>query len=77
MKQAYTGCNPRGLTLAHEKALTKMILVLSPAPMPSFAVFPINRKVRRPKRLKFPFLVKSISQEGSVDPRQASIVPRR
>ena len=26
MKQAYTGCNPRGMTLAHDKALTKMIL---------------------------------------------------
>ena len=30
MKQPYTGCNPRGMTLAHDKALTKMILVLSP-----------------------------------------------
>src|SRR6478736_8509710 len=26
MKQAYTGCNPRGMTLAKDKALTKMIL---------------------------------------------------
>ena len=24
MRQAYTGCNPRGLTLAHDKALTKI-----------------------------------------------------
>jgi D-alanine-D-alanine ligase len=63
MKQAYTGCNPRGLTMAHDKAQ-----------VPGFAVFPLNRKVRRPKRLKFPLLVKSISEEGSVGISQASIV---
>src|ERR1700716_700664 len=74
MKQAYTGCNPRGLTLAHDKALTKMILSYHRLQVPNFAVFPMNRKVRRPKRLKFPFLVKSISEEGSVGIAQASIV---
>src|SRR5690348_15963767 len=26
LKQPYTGCNPRGLTIAHDKALTKKIL---------------------------------------------------
>jgi D-alanine-D-alanine ligase len=74
MKQAYTGCNPRGLTLAHDKALTKMILTYHRIPVPNFAVFPMNRKVRRPKRLTFPLLVKSISEEGSVGIAQASIV---
>jgi D-alanine-D-alanine ligase len=74
MKQAYTGCNPRGLTLAHDKALTKMILAYHRLQVPNFAVFPINRKVRRPKRLKFPLLVKSISEEGSVGIAQASLV---
>jgi D-alanine-D-alanine ligase len=57
MKQAYTGCNPRGLTLAHDKALTKMILSYHRLLVPNFAVFPMNRKVKRPKRLKFPLLV--------------------
>jgi D-alanine-D-alanine ligase len=74
MRQPYTGCNPRGLTLAHDKALTKMILSYHRIQVPNFAVFPINRKVRRPKRLKFPLLVKSISEEGSVGIAQASIV---
>ena len=50
MKQAYTGCNPRGMTLAHDKALTKMILSYHRLLVPNFAVFPMNRKVRRPKR---------------------------
>ncbi len=74
MKQAYTGCNPRGLTLAHDKALTKMILAYHRIQVPHFAVFPMNRKVRHPKRLKFPLLVKSISEEGSVGISQASVV---
>ena len=29
LRQPYTGCNPRGLTLAHDKALTKKIRLLS------------------------------------------------
>src|SRR5688572_5777316 len=74
MKQPYTGCNPRGLTLAHDKALTKMILAYHRLQVPNFAVFPIKRKVRRPKRLTFPLLVKSISEEGSVGISQASVV---
>lgn len=74
MKQAYTGCNPRGMTLAHDKALTKMILAYHRLQVPGFAVFPMNRKITRPKRLKFPILVKSISEEGSVGISQASIV---
>src|SRR6266478_9439956 len=72
MKQAYTGCNPRGMTLAKDKALTKMILAYHRIQVPGFAVFRMNRKVHRPKRLKFPLLVKSISEEGSVGIAQAS-----
>ena len=74
MKQAYTGCNPRGMTLAKDKALTKMILAYHRIQVPGFAVFRMNRKVHRPKRLKFPLLVKSISEEGSVGIAQASVV---
>src|SRR4029078_3674063 len=74
MRQAYTRCNPRGLRLAHDKALPKMILAYHRIAVPGFAVFPMNRKVRRPKRLKFPILVKSISEEGSVGIAQAVTV---
>jgi D-alanine-D-alanine ligase len=73
-RQAYTGCNPRGLTVAHDKALSKKILAYHRISVPGFAVFPLNRKVRRPRRLGFPLLVKSISVEGSVGISQASIV---
>lgn len=74
MKQPYTGCNPRGLTISHDKALAKMVLAYHRIHVPAFAVFHMNRVVKRSKRLKFPLLVKSISEEGSVGIAQASIV---
>jgi D-alanine-D-alanine ligase len=74
MKQPYTGCNPRGLMLAHDKALSKKILAFHRILVPGFAVFPLHRKVRRPTRLKYPLLVKSITEEGSVGISQTSIV---
>jgi D-alanine-D-alanine ligase len=74
MKQPYTGCNPRGLTISHDKALAKMVLAYHHIHVPAFAVFHMNRVVKRSKRLKFPLLVKSISEEGSVGIARASIV---
>jgi len=74
LKQPYTGCNPRGLTLAHDKALTKKILSFHRIPVPGFTVFPIGQKVVRPARLRFPLFVKSVVEEGSVGIAQASVV---
>ena len=74
LKQPYTGCNPRGLTLAHDKALTKKILSYHRIAVPGFAVFPIGQKVVRPRRLSFPLFVKSVVEEGSVGIAQASVV---
>jgi len=70
----YTGCNPRGLTLAHDKALSKQILAHHRIPVPGFAVFRQGRKVKRPRRLEFPLLVKSLVDEGSVGIARASVV---
>ncbi len=74
LKQPYTGCNPRGLTLAKDKALTKKILSYHRVALPGFAVYPIGQKVTRPRRLKFPLFVKSVVEEGSVGIAQASVV---
>jgi D-alanine-D-alanine ligase len=41
----YTGCNPRGLTIARDKALTKKILAYHRINVPKFHVFPLKRKV--------------------------------
>jgi D-alanine-D-alanine ligase len=74
IEQPYTGCNPRGLTLARDKALTKKLMAYHRIPAPAFAVFPRRRPVVRPKGLKFPLLVKSVNVEGSIGIVQASIV---
>jgi D-alanine-D-alanine ligase len=62
------------LTLAHDKTLTKKILAYHRIPVPRFAFFPLKRKVRQPKRLRFPVFVKSVSDEGSAGIAQASLV---
>ena len=74
LKVPYTGCNPRGLILARDKALSKKILSYHRVICPEFAVFPLGRPVKRPKSLTFPLIVKSISEEASLGISQASIV---
>ncbi len=74
LRQPYTGCNPRGLTLAHDKALSKKICAYHRIPVPAFAVFPRGRRVRRPRNLEFPLIVKSLTLEGSVGIAHASLV---
>src|SRR5436190_6795845 len=70
----YTGCNPRGLVLARGKDLSKKLLVYHRIPLPAFAVFPKHRKVKRPKRLALPLIVKSLSEDASYGIAQASVV---
>jgi len=70
----YTGCNPRGLVLARGKDLSKKLLSYHRIPVPGFAVFPIGRRVRRPARLPFPLIVKSLSEDASRGIAQASLV---
>jgi D-alanine-D-alanine ligase len=74
LRVPYTGCNPRGLMLARDKALSKTILHYHRIAVPEFAVVHIGRKPRRPKRLRFPLIVKSLTQEGSTGIAQASVV---
>ena len=71
---AYTGCNPRGLVLARDKALSKKILHYHRIRTPRFHVFPQGRKFRLPPRLKYPVIVKSLVAEGSEGIAQRSIV---
>lgn len=73
-RQKYTGCNPRGLTLARDKALTKKILAYHRIAVPRFAVFAPRKKIAVPPRLTFPMFVKSLNEEGSEGISQASLV---
>ena len=70
----YTGCNPRGLMLARDKALSKKLFSLHRIPFPDFMVVPQGRTVKRPKGLSFPLIVKSVTEEASHGISQASIV---
>src|SRR5712671_5763926 len=70
----YTGCNPRGLMLARGKDLSKKLLAYHRIPLPAFAVVPMRRKVRRPGRLLFPLIVKSLNEDSSLGIAQASVV---
>ena len=74
LKLAYTGCNPRGMLLARDKSLSKKLLAYHRIPMPEFEVFRIGRPIRRAKRLLFPLMVKSLTQEASIGISQASVV---
>ena len=74
LKLSYTGCNPRGLLLARDKSLSKKLLSYHRIPVPECEVFRIGRRVRRPKRLAFPLIVKSLTQEASIGISQASVV---
>ncbi len=74
LRVPYTGCNPRGLMLARDKSLSKTILHYHRIAVPDFAVAQLGRKVRQPKRLGFPLIVKSLTQEGSTGIAQASVV---
>ena len=74
LRMPYTGCNPRGLMIAHNKALAKMVCRYHRIRVPEFAVVAVGRKVRRPKRLGFPLIVKSLTEEGSIGISQASVV---
>ena len=65
MKQPYTGCNPRGLMLSHDKALCKQILHFHRISTPHFELYPRGKRVRGPKRLNYPLFVKSSTEDAS------------
>jgi len=74
MRQKYTGCNPRGLLISHDKALSKKILAYHRIPTPKFVVFPQKRAIRPSKRLEYPLLVKSATEDASLGISQSSVV---
>ena len=74
LRMPYTGCNPRGLILARDKALSKKLLAYHRIRVPEFAVVRPGRKPALPKRLAFPLIVKSLFFEASAGISQASVV---
>ena len=74
LRLSYSGCNPRGLVLARDKALSKKLLAYHRIPVPEFTVVRPGRKAVLPKRLAFPLIVKSLFFEASAGISQASVV---
>jgi D-alanine-D-alanine ligase len=70
----YTGCNPRGLVLARDKALSKKVLAYHRIHVPEFAVVRRGQRLRTGRKLTFPLIVKSLTEEASMGISQASIV---
>jgi D-alanine-D-alanine ligase len=74
LRVPYTGCNPRGLILARSKSLSKKLLAYHRIPVPDFLVIPRGHRTRRPKKLGFPLIVKSLTEHASYGISQASKV---
>lgn len=72
----FTGCNPLGILLTRDKALSKKILLHHRIPTPRFHVLPYGRRPKPPRRaLRYPMIVKSVDEEASMGISQASVVP--
>jgi D-alanine-D-alanine ligase len=74
LRLPYTGCNPRGLILARDKALSKKLLAYHRIPVPDFTVVRRGRRPVLSKRMRFPLIVKSLFFEASAGISQASVV---
>ncbi len=70
----YTGCNPHGLALGRNKALSKKVLNYHNIPTPGFFTAELHRQPKVPSHLKYPLIVKSLSEEASLGISQKSVV---
>lgn len=74
LQVTYTGTGPAGLMLCKNKGTSKKILTYHHIKNPHFAVYHRGSRVHRPKKLRFPLLVKPLKEEGSAGIAQASFV---
>jgi D-alanine-D-alanine ligase len=76
LRAKYTGCGPRGLVLARDKALSKAIAAHHRIRAPGFAVIKRSRGARNLKlrRLAYPLIVKSLTADSSLGISRASLV---
>ena len=70
----YTGAGAKGLMLARDKALTKVVLNYQGLRVPHFVVCRLGAPVRRPSDLRFPLIVKPLDEDASVGISRASVV---
>ncbi|HHY86854.1 MAG TPA: ATP-grasp domain-containing protein [Verrucomicrobia bacterium] len=70
----FTGCGSTGLTLCKHKGISKKILGYHRIHVPDFTVIARGKRISRPRRLRFPILVKPLKEEASLGISQASFV---
>ncbi len=70
----HTGCNPMGLLIARDKALSKKLLTYHRIRVPQVQVFLRGQTVRRARSLPFPIFLKSLVEDASLGISQQSIV---
>ena len=70
----FTGCGSTGLTLCKHKGISKKILGYHRIHVPDFVTIARGKRIARPRRLKFPILVKPLKEEASLGISQASFV---
>lgn len=77
LRMPYTGCNPRGLLLAHDKFLTKQLLRGAGIPTPQGIVASRGQRLPATGDLQFPLLAKSTVEDASLGITLDSIVHDR
>jgi D-alanine-D-alanine ligase len=70
----FTGCGSTGLMLCKHKGISKKILGYHRIHVPEFTVIRRGQRPVRPRRLRFPILVKPLKEEASLGISQASFV---
>ena len=70
----FTGCGSTGLTLCKHKGISKKILGYHRIRVPEFVMIARGMRIARPRRLKFPIVVKPLKEEASLGIAQASFV---
>jgi D-alanine-D-alanine ligase len=70
----FTGTGSVGLMLCRDKILCKQILTYHQIKVPDFLVFPLGEKIKLPKSIKFPMVVKPAFEDGSEGISNASVV---
>ena len=74
LRLPYTGCNPRGMLLARDKALSKKLLHYHRIPVPGLRGRAARAQAAAAEAAAFPLIVKSLTQEASIGISQASVV---
>jgi D-alanine-D-alanine ligase len=76
LRVPYTGAGPMGLALARDKALAKEILAYHRIRVPQFFTFRRGERVKVPKHVAYPVIVKPLGEDASEGIARASLVRR-